>query len=237
MDKTVPCFIAALVLVALSDGSAWAAYQQNWDADAGQWQYWVSPGDEPGVEHHAQGGVADSGHISVNLADVGWQGPLDPPINYLYWTAYYYNQDSGPGPMDFTGADISVYACGENVELQNGELYFYLGRFNADLSQYAQYRTQTPVSIGQGNWQLNAWTLSTDAADWQRISGNAFTFADVVSHAGEFGFVITGVPTGPDPSGVIKLDEFDTDAVLVPAPATLGLLAAAGTMAWRRRRP
>jgi putative DNA primase/helicase len=68
--------LAVLAGLAGCAAIAHAQYVQTFDADNGMWQTWVSPGNEPGIAHVATGGVNDSGHVSVNLAGINFEGPL-----------------------------------------------------------------------------------------------------------------------------------------------------------------
>jgi hypothetical protein len=229
---------AVTVAVMLWSPSAWAGYSEDWNADNGQWQYWRGHGNEPAVQYVPSGGVANSGHMAVDLAMVGWHGPLPSPIDYLYWAAYYYAEDNGLGRLDFTDASVSFYAFGDNLALLDGQLHFYVQRWDQDTGEASLFRANAAVAIGEGSWQFNDWVVSSNTADWERVSGNDFTLTEVLTKATEFGFVITGVLDGPNPSGMLKLDEFATDALIIPEPAALALggLGLTGLVARRKRR-
>jgi hypothetical protein len=225
------CFVAVGAVCA----AAQAQYVQPFDADNGMWQTWVSSGNEPQIDHLPSGGVADSGHVSVDLAGIGFQGPLAPPNEFHYWAAYLYADDLEIGRFDFTDASVGVQLRGEDLDLQSGDLYFYISRYEAPSGANSIFRTETALVPGESSWMDN--TLGLSGASWVPMVENGFTLGEVLAEATEFGFVVAGVgASDDDPSGVLGIDEFRTDAPRIPSPATAGVLALACPLALRRRR-
>jgi hypothetical protein len=225
-----------ILVVASCLSTADGQYAESFDTDHGGWQTWVRSGDEPPINHADTGGVGGSGHVFVNLASIGFQGPLSSPNDYIYWAAYLYAEDSGIGRFDMSQATVSLSARGDQIDLQSGELYLYISRYDQDTGENAIFRADTPVTIGTTNWAANSFDLA--AVSWVEMVQNGFFLSEVLAEVTEFGFVVAGVAqTDDDPSGTLRIDEFQTDAPLIPAPAT-GLVALAGTagLATRRRR-
>lgn len=228
--------VVSVGVVACALGAVRGQYSESFDADNGLWQTWVQPGSEPPIRHEASGGVGDSGHIAVDLAQIGFQGPLASPLDYIYWSAYLYADDVGVGRFDFRDASVRVQLRGESVDLQSGGLRFYISRYEQDSGLHAIYATADLLSIGDGVWTLNE--LRLDRLSWVRMVDAGLSLDQVLDEVTEFGFVVTNVAeTDADPSGVLHIDSFSTDAPLVPAPAGSALLVGVGlVLAGRRGR-
>ncbi len=227
--------LAVLAGLAGCAAIAHAQYVQTFDANNGMWQTWVSPGNEPGIAHVATGGVNNSGHVSVDLAGINFEGPLASPNEYIYWTAYLYADDLGVGRFDFSNAAVDVQTRGNGIDVQSGGVFFYINRYEVSTNEYSIFRTAEALTVNEGVWTNTSLDLSS--MTWVSMVENGFTLSEVLSEATEFGFVVAGVGAmDDDPSGVLDLDEFSTDAVWIPAPGVVGLLAIAGVMGLRRRR-
>lgn len=231
--------LSGLTLLA-SLGIAGAAYTESWDDGAGSWRYWAGTLNEPEVSTVATGGQS-GGYATVDLDQVLDWGPVPAPVHYVYWPLYLYPGDLQAGTTcDFTGASAQIFVNGNGVDLRSGELYFYVSRYDPETDDYRLMRTNSPLTVGDGTWAENSFSISGNEADWTLIQEDGpdpFTVGETLVGATEFGFVITGVlESEENPTGILNFDEFSTTAAVIPEPlASWLLLLAFGWLRWRTR--
>jgi hypothetical protein len=235
-----------LLLFLTSQSVAFAIVTETWDNGHRNWRYVAQGHSEPLITHVPSGGVGGSGFIQVDYYQGNqfeW-GDLGGDLDWVYWPAFVYPTLDGLTPViDFTGADVTINMMGSaDLNMQSGQLYFYIGKWNGDTSQWSLIRHNKPIAIGNAAWQSSTITLGSvigaGSDDWTLLDGGDYTLAQTLAHPTEFGFTITGVQNDEEnPTGVLSFDEFSTTgSIVIPEPTTMTLLVLTGLGLFRRRK-
>jgi len=197
-------------------------WTENWDDSANGWWYYT--GDPVPMQHHATGGVGDSGFVSAVMS------ALVGPTQY---TPLFAPLSVNPGGVDLEGNPIvklSIKALSP-VDLGGGQLYMCID----DGEGIAFF--DEPFQIGTGDWVETTIDVS-DLSKWVKW---AIPAGGDLQHMLRYNrwisfYIVNDADINqplPQPTGVLGFDSFSVSPI--PEPATLSLLALGGLALLRRR--
>jgi hypothetical protein len=228
-----PLSVAVLAAACLLSPPLTADYIELWNTTPpaeNHWNYWdASPGGYGSpASWTSSGGYANSGHIYMPMNElVKW-----PAAENLYWPVFtiagtghreaYQELDLTKDPV----LNILLSAAGGTVNLQGGQLYFFIGEWIGGVTPSAVfYRSTTPLVVNSTGWSLVNSSKVGKETDWDLLFRENSTrlASDLFFHPQQYGLVLVGA--GPDPlSGDLHIDNFSS----IPEPAALGGSLAGG---------
>ena len=231
-----------------------AHYRETWDHGYGGFMGGMGANR---LEHHATGGVGDSGFVryaspgTLAAAHADGRG-ANELVQFFFPRAGdrvpVYGALGGGDP-DFRGATIAIHVRGQSFVSHMAELVFWL-QSTPDLAATYDDRTErwsnwaysgAPLTdaLASGAWTRTSYTLHADTRAWTYAGHYVAAGRDtylyvpldrVLGHLnGDIVHMITFFDYGNEPEGAIDLDELQIDfaETSLLAPANGGLLVSA----------
>ena len=180
----------------------WYSYDYHGCIRAGRNIYYLA-------EWESNGGVNDSGYIWTDHHVWSADTP-ERPVSMLPLITY--RQYIGLDRIDLRDARVSVYLRGDDLELDGANCYFWVvsgGREGRSGGRW--HLTSKPLSIGDGAWAHNGFTLEVDESLWHRSwasnPASPPTLEDLLIDCASYGFSFVGFKDLP--RGRLAMDELE----------------------------
>jgi hypothetical protein len=187
-------------------------WTENWNNSANEWVYYT--GDSVPMQHHATGGVGDSGFVSADLSSLLSADGYTPAFVHA-------GVDLEGNPI----VKLSLRALSQ-VDLGGGQLYMCIddGEGIAYFNEPFQIRTDDWVEAEIDVSDLSKWVLPKGGNLLHMMRYNIWISFFIIDPDWE--------NATPQPTGVLGFDSFSVSPI--PEPATLSLLALGGLAILRR---
>jgi hypothetical protein len=150
------------------------------------------------------GGVGDSGYIWTNHRRWSADTP-EQPLSIL--PLLFYRGWIDADPVDLRGAQVSVYLCGHDLELDGARCLFWVQSGGT-----RWHLNSRPLTISIGGWaaEPERFTLINEESSWHRSWSNdpdqPMPLDRLLGVAESYGFSFTGF--GAEVTGRLCMDEF-----------------------------